>query len=45
VELDYGERDVRVAGRVAPALAGELVAVSDHWHESLNGHNGSTPDA
>ena len=24
VELDYGERDVRVHGRVAPALAGEL---------------------
>ena len=25
VELEYGERDVRVTGRVAPALAGELV--------------------
>ena len=24
VELDYGEREVRVTGRVAPALAGEL---------------------
>jgi GTPase len=44
VELDYGERDVRVAGRVAPALAGELVAVAEHWHDSLNGHNGSSPD-
>src|SRR4051794_38134034 len=44
VELDYGERDVRVAGRVAPALAGELVAVADHWHDSLNGQNGSSPD-
>jgi GTP-binding protein HflX len=24
IELDYGDRDVRVRGRVAPALAGEL---------------------
>ena len=24
VELEYGERDVRVRGRIAPALAGEL---------------------
>ena len=24
IELDYGPRDVRVHGRVAPALAGEL---------------------
>ena len=26
VELEYGERDVRVSGRAAPALAGELTA-------------------
>ena len=26
VELDYRERDVRVPGRVAPSLAGELKA-------------------
>ena len=25
IELDYGDREVRVTGRVAPALAGELV--------------------
>jgi hypothetical protein len=31
IELDYGERDVRVRGRVAPALAGELTAVADRW--------------
>jgi hypothetical protein len=31
VELDYRERDVRVTGRVAPALAGELVAVAERW--------------
>jgi GTP-binding protein HflX len=37
VDLDYGERDVRVHGRAAPALAGELVAVADRWRESLDG--------
>ena len=31
VELEYGERDVRVTGRVAPALAGELEAVAARW--------------
>jgi GTP-binding protein HflX len=35
VELDYGERDVRVHGRVAPILAGELESVSVRWTESL----------
>ena len=28
VELEYGERDVRVRGRIAPTLAGELEAVA-----------------
>jgi hypothetical protein len=28
IELDYGEREVRVTGRVAPALAGELAAAA-----------------
>jgi GTP-binding protein HflX len=37
VDLDYGERDVRVHGRAAPALAGELVAVADRWRDSLDG--------
>ena len=36
VELEYGERDVRVTGRVAPALAGELRAVADRWATSLH---------
>jgi 50S ribosomal subunit-associated GTPase HflX len=31
IELDYGEREVRVTGRVAPALAGELTAAAAHW--------------
>ncbi|HEX5015870.1 MAG TPA: GTPase HflX [Candidatus Limnocylindrales bacterium] len=44
VELDYGERDVRVRGRAAPGLAGELDAVSTEWASTLassNGRNGS----
>jgi GTP-binding protein HflX len=40
VELEYGERDVRVHGRAAPGLAGELAAVSDRWAETLMGSNG-----
>ena len=40
VELDYGERDVRVHGRVAPSLAGELTAVAERWRESLAGDGG-----
>jgi GTP-binding protein HflX len=31
VELQYGERDVRVTGRVSPVLAGELEAAASHW--------------
>ena len=42
VELDYGDRDVRVRGRIAPALAGELEAEAARWSDSLrNGSNGS----
>jgi GTP-binding protein HflX len=41
VELDYGERDVRVHGRVAPALEGELTAVADRWQVSLRGDEGN----
>src|SRR3954464_1183388 len=37
VELDYGERDVRIHGRVAPALEGELTAVAERWQASLAG--------
>jgi GTP-binding protein HflX len=35
VELDYREHDVRVHGRMAPALAGELEAAAARWHETL----------
>jgi GTPase len=45
VELDYGERDVRVHGRAAPSMAGELTAVAERWQESLvlDSMNGSGP--
>jgi len=43
VELDYGDRDVRVHGRAAPSLAGELTAVADRWVETLASTNGSGP--
>jgi GTPase len=47
VDLDYGERDVRVHGRAAPALAGELTAVADRWRDTVgadssNGTGGAT---
>jgi GTP-binding protein HflX len=35
VEVEYGQRDVHVRGRVAPALGGELSAVAARWAESL----------
>ena len=35
VDLDYRARDVRVTGRIAPALAGELTAVAERWTETL----------
>src|SRR4051812_8205446 len=31
IELEYGEREVRVFGRVSPPLAGELQAVAARW--------------
>ncbi len=45
VELEYGERDVRVRGRAAPGLAGELRAVAATWAESLASTNGTEPAA
>jgi 50S ribosomal subunit-associated GTPase HflX len=48
IELEYGERDVRVRGRVAPGLAGELTAVEAEWARTLassNGSNGSNGSA
>jgi GTPase len=41
VELEYGERDVHVSGRAAPALAGELTAVAEAWAASLEGSAGN----
>jgi GTP-binding protein HflX len=35
VELDYRPSDVRVRGRVSPALAGELEAASERWRQSI----------
>jgi GTP-binding protein HflX len=35
VEVEYRERDVRVHGRVAPSLAGELESVAARWAEDL----------
>jgi GTP-binding protein HflX len=35
VDVDYRARDVRVTGRIAPALAGELTAVAERWSETL----------
>jgi GTP-binding protein HflX len=37
VELDYRERDVRVLGRMAPGLAGEVEAAAARWMETLRG--------
>jgi GTP-binding protein HflX len=35
VDVEYRERDVRVSGRVAPSLAGELEAVAGRWADDL----------
>ena len=35
VELEYGERSVRVHGRMAPSMAGELRAVAERWQATL----------
>ena len=45
VELDYRDRDVRVRGRIAPSLAGELEAVSARWASSLAELDGAEPAA
>jgi len=41
VELEYGDRDVRVRGRIAPTLAGELEAVAARWSETLRNGSGA----
>jgi 50S ribosomal subunit-associated GTPase HflX len=35
VDLEYGNHDVHVRGRMAPAMAGELRAAADRWRETL----------
>jgi GTP-binding protein HflX len=35
VEVDYRSHDVRITGRVAPSLAGELTAVAETWRVTL----------
>ena len=35
VDLEYGNRDVRVTGRMAPAMASELRAVAERWDAAL----------
>ncbi|MCJ7711791.1 MAG: GTPase HflX [Chloroflexi bacterium] len=35
VELEYGNRDVRVTGRMSPAMAGELRAAAERWEAAL----------
>ena len=46
VELEYGERDVRILGRVAPALASELEAASERWAQAgVDATNGTEPAA
>ncbi len=37
VEVEYGERDVRIRGRVAPSLAGELEAAATRWSDAMDG--------
>jgi len=36
VEIEYGERDVRIQGRVAPSLAGELESVAAGWTDAVD---------
>ncbi len=35
IELEYRERDVRILGRVAPSLAGELETVAGRWADAV----------
>jgi GTP-binding protein HflX len=45
IELEYEARDVRVHGRVAPALAGELEAVAARWAEGVLAAEGIRDEA
>jgi len=44
VDIEYRERDVRIRGRVAPSLAGELEAAAERWADAMNG-SGTSPVA
>jgi hypothetical protein len=37
VEVEYRERDVRIRGRIAPSLAGELEAAAGRWQDAVDG--------
>jgi hypothetical protein len=49
VDLQYRERDVRVVGRMAPAMAGEVEAVAERYAANgadltaASSRNGSAP--
>ena len=44
VDLQYRERDVRVVGRMSPAMAGEVAHVAERHADGLAAAlNGSTP--
>jgi len=46
IELEYGEREVNVRGRITPSLAGELRAVAGRWAEaSADARNGTGTEA
>ncbi len=42
VELEYGEREVRVVGRMAPAMAGELRAAAERWAKAAGEGSAAT---
>jgi GTP-binding protein HflX len=44
VDLDYRALDVRVRGRIAPSLAGELEAVAARWADARDERNGQNGD-
>jgi GTP-binding protein HflX len=37
VDIEYRERDVRISGRVAPSLAGELDTAAAGWADAMDG--------
>lgn len=45
IDIDYRERDVRVHGRVAPSLAGELEAAAARWASAAGEGTPAEPTA